>query len=279
MSFNKWIISAYGFLVCVNSSFALEYRKPDEVINLVLVSTFPVEIIVDVSTSGQTRVWYDYQIMQVRDGKHVTWPGFEGQRFIMLPKQLGDKIGYTAKKYQVFEGTRTVYETTVLDDIPVAMEFSDDSVISRLRSHMPCGIPSVGCTNLAFEDMKDIGFKEDKFVRVIPGYGFGWARAIGIDDREFLYVAAEGGSAADKTPVRLLVKLNKEGNIVDKFVYEKSKYMERRFARNPWVWGERNDLDGGFSTIDAKGNLYNVDWELNTPGKVKKVTIKRWRTK
>ena len=268
------IFLAVFIFVCPISSHALESRKPDEVINLLIKSTEPTSVRVAISTVGEVAVWFDYGIANKGDNsKLLVSPEFKKSKFNMYKEPIGVEIGYTARKFQLYAGQKLLMTESKLENIPryESVGIYQFDLMHRGMDVLPQGHMSAS-DKLRFANMEKFGFKNNEFVIDPGGYYFIWARAIGMDKEGFLYVAAEG-SAYKKDPERMLFKINKEGAVADSFTYARA-HRKKMFVRDLWAWE-----DDGVIQLDRDGNFYSITWPRNHHYLNNKIVVKRWASK
>lgn len=242
--------------------FAQEKRSPVEKYAFEVESNSPADISTSVDVTGKIVVWSNY--LQKVDNR-------------------GEFVSFSAKKYQIFERGKQVKTTQNLKDIP-----RHESVGVK-RVSFSDGIewsPSGGIEQddkIAFKGMSKIGFQNDEFVLGPFDYTIRWATPLGLSKSGFLYVAAEcvavgkGDLATerDMKVFRIVYKLNKTGRLIDSYIYDTAKYIERTGmgARYPWDWTREH------VQIDENGNLYSVTVTTGTQEGRSKIWVERWASK
>ena len=240
-------------------ALAQELRKPTEVINLVVKSTYPVDASLDVGADGKFHVWHNAASV---------WKG-EGQ-----PE------GFSASKFEVYERKKLVKEIYELKDIPRTRTLIVNNVSGMT---WPRGGGSEYDNKITYDGVPPEGFPKG-FVVGPFSYTVIWSRALGVAKNGFLYISAEIETYTEKPAkgklnrrrFHMLYVVNNKIKIVDNFTSAEATYAPRtgQGARYPWEW-----RDSGADYIDSEGNYYDVVWTDGHPRVDNKITIKRWARK
>lgn len=252
----KNIICVFAVIYGVTApAFAQELRKPTEVINLVVKSTYPVDVSLDVGADGKFYVWYN-------------------------SRTEGDQAVFMADKFEVYERKKLVKEIYELKDIPRTRTLIVNNVSGMTWPH---GGGSEYDNKITYDGVPPEGFPKD-FVVGPFNYTVIWSRALGVAKNGLLYITAEIETYTEK-PIkgklnrrrfRVLYKVNNKAAIVDSFASAEAAYVPRtgQGGRYPWEW-----RDSGATYIDSDGNFYDVICALNHPQVDPQVTIRKWGRK
>jgi len=259
------VICLFAVMCCVVSpALAQELRKPTELIELVVKSTYTAKITAAVAKDDKIYVWFDYDNIAKDGGR--TW------------------VGFTAQKLQIYERAKLVKEILELKDIPKDESVSLDWSLPGV-AWMPAGGADEYDKKITFKStvkdaMVKLGLSKDEFFLGPFDYKVIWARPVGQDKNGFLYVIAECSKKKDKEVpgeykwrrFQMLYKVNKEGGVVDSFIYDEAKHIKSAgWMRYPWKW----PYEGG-AFLGLKGDFYIISWPLEATSKSTKIIVRRW---
>ena len=194
----------------VSPALAQELRKPMELIELVVKSTYTAKITAAVDSDGEIYVWFDYDDITKDGGRN--W------------------VGFTAQKLQVYEKNKLVKEVYNLKDIPKYESVGINAVqMTSTVSWSPSGGGGQEYDNkITLRGMTELGLTKDEFILGPFNHEIIWARPVGQDKNGFLYVIAECHKKKDKEipgeykwrRFQILYKVDKEsGGIADSCNY------------------------------------------------------------
>lgn len=262
------IASLFAVMGAITSpALAQELRKPTELIELVVKSTYTIKVDAAVDKDNKIYIWFDYHDITKEGGR--TW------------------VGFTAQKLQIYERTKLLKEIVNLKDIPKYENIGLDWSLPGV-DWLPAGGADEYDNKITFKStvkdaMGKLGLAKDEVILGPFNHEIIWARPVGQDKNGLLYVIAECSKKKEKEVpgeykwrrFKMLYKVDKEGRIVDSFIWNEANHIKsKEWLRYPWKWPYE-----GAAFLGLNGNFHVISWPMTETSKSAKITVRCWMTK
>lgn len=239
---------------------AQEYRKPDEIKEIVIRSTYPVNLALEMTQDEELYVWIGYRPV-----------------YKTTPEEGYHLSGFLTDTFQVYKNGRMARETAVLKDIPNPRSIKTARIGFDLEIYPRHGedrANTIVLSSAAGKALPGMGFTKDRFTLGPFPYQVNglWTKV--RSDKGLVWLKANCGNTHEKVekdgvvdPFYVLFTLNKELELIDSFVFDRGREQDKYEMYT----------SGGIEFLTNTGNFYQVGREWS--GKKTKITVKKWRLK
>jgi hypothetical protein len=239
---------------------AQEFRKPDEIKEIIIKSTYPVRLAFEMT----------------HDDKLYVWVGFHPV-YKTTPEEGYHYTGFLTDKLKVYEDGKLVSEISELKGMPEPKSVKPARIGFDLELYPRQSedrANTIVLSSAAGQVLPGLGYTKNEFTLGPFPYQVNllWAKVEA--DKGLLYVKANCGNTYDKVeksgevdPFSVLYTLDRELKLVDSFVFDKGTKRDK-YEIYP---------SGGNVYLTRTGNLYLV--ASDQPAKTIKIKVKKWKLK